>query len=85
MPFDRVVNTLLTSKRDDSRPHVQDDPKRAIGASGMDVAFEGCQTIDRADPLGWSPNRPGLTPPVRNRPNNEYGDVLYAPTTIYPA
>lgn len=85
MPFDRVGNTLLTELVPNKRRYVQEDPARAIGASGMDIAAEGCQTLDRADPLGYAPNRHGLTPPVRNRPNNEYGDVLYAPTTIYPA
>ncbi len=85
MPFDRVGNNLLTPVREDRRTYVQEDPARSIGASGLDIAREGSQTLDRADPMGWNPNRQGLTPPVRNRPNNEYGDVLYAPTTIYPA
>ena len=85
MPFDRVGITRLSPIREDRRPYVQEDPKRAIGASGIDIAREGSQTFDRADPMGWNPNRQGLTPPVRNHPNNDYGDVLYAPTTIYPA
>ena len=85
MPFDRVGNNLLTPVRPLEHRYVQDDPARAIGASGLDIAREGSQTLDRGNQLGYNTRRYGLTPPVRTSPDNEYGDILYAPTTIYPA
>lgn len=83
MAIDRVANTLLTPLNPEQRHHVNDDPARSPGASGLDVAREGCATIDRADPRGYSGQRYGLTPPVRNRPASEYGDEIYNDILLY--
>jgi hypothetical protein len=83
MPIDRVANTLLTELNPNQRRYVNDEPERAIGASGLDVARMGSKTIDRADPRGWNSKRPGLTPPVRGEDASEYGDEAYRGFILY--
>ncbi len=86
MAINRVDNRVLTPLRPEDRHFVRDDPARGPGATGLEIAEQGCETLDRASQSEYSANRRyPLTPPAPRVDDTEPGDAVYAPINIYPA
>lgn len=85
MAIDRVGNKKLTPLNPRSPHHyVDEDPSRAVGASGLDVARQGCQTLDRGHPSEYgSGRRYGLSPRAPAVDSTESGDACFNEPILY--
>lgn len=69
MTIDRRQVYRLDEKNPLSRTSADDQPQRAIGADGDDVAHMGYSVLSRSNPRSYFPERAGIAPPVRDEPN----------------
>lgn len=83
MAIDRRGIVRGPDHRPVERNHVNDDPSRSPGASGLDVARQGFTTIDTAEPRSmFDRDRRGVAAPVHEEPNipwdeRSYGRIIY--------